>query len=461
MYLRTYSLDGIPLNPVDINGGTIDGTVIGGSAPAAGSFLALVATTGTFSGVLSVDDVTDTSSGVTGSIHTDGGLGVAKNIFCTGSVTVSNGFFTTGTSRFGSNTGGSNNGNILVTDSDTTPSLTWRSASVAKVTLGVDVTGTTLALTGSQSISGALGVGAAPSANADLLLEAGRLMLKESTTPTADANYGKVYTKTDNKLYFQDGAGVEHDVTGSSVSFKSYAIADLGNSGTHYAGGFYEAPAAHVVLTIGGAVTQTLGSAGEMKAAHAFCVASGAGGTDLVLTVTGISIASDGTRNDSDSEVIVADADAATTDQYFETTKKWLGQVTFTLTGAAGAFTFNYGFVKYEDFGNRDFTLTDFEMTLHGSANETGFDVQLLHHKATGWTYSAAAFEPGTGAVVSSLTDNSSTNDNFTSGDYAAYKRAGLTTAIMGNDGEGTIIRMITAVNNSVSHGTLHIGVTV
>ena len=52
-----------------------------------------------------------------------------------------------------------------------------------------------------------------PSDNADLTLGGdGRLCLKETTTPTADADYGKVYCKADNKLYFQDGAGVEHEI---------------------------------------------------------------------------------------------------------------------------------------------------------------------------------------------------------------------------------------------------------
>lgn len=36
--------------------------------------------------------------------------------------------------------------------------------------------------------------------------------LKEITTPTATPDYGKVYTKNDNKLYFQDGAGNEHEI---------------------------------------------------------------------------------------------------------------------------------------------------------------------------------------------------------------------------------------------------------
>jgi hypothetical protein len=60
---------------VIINGGTIDGTVIGGNVAAA-----ISGTTGTFSGVLSIDDTTQSTSTITGSIHTDGGLGVALNI---------------------------------------------------------------------------------------------------------------------------------------------------------------------------------------------------------------------------------------------------------------------------------------------------------------------------------------------------------------------------------------------
>ena len=40
----------------------------------------------------------------------------------------------------------------------------------------------------------------------------GTLFMKETTTPTATTNYGKVYTKSDNKLYFQDGAGTEKEI---------------------------------------------------------------------------------------------------------------------------------------------------------------------------------------------------------------------------------------------------------
>lgn len=65
--------------------GAIDG-VLGGVTPAAVS-----ATTITGSGVLSIDDTTQSTSSITGSIHTDGGLGVAKDVFIDGSATIAGG----------------------------------------------------------------------------------------------------------------------------------------------------------------------------------------------------------------------------------------------------------------------------------------------------------------------------------------------------------------------------------
>ena len=65
----------------DINGGNIDGTVIGAASVAAGSFAAVVGTTGTYSGILKTDDTTDATSKTDGSLQTDGGLSVAKAIY--------------------------------------------------------------------------------------------------------------------------------------------------------------------------------------------------------------------------------------------------------------------------------------------------------------------------------------------------------------------------------------------
>jgi len=142
------------------------------------------------------------------------------------------------------------------------------------------------------------------------------------------------------------------------ISLSSSITAQGVGFGNFYLRGFYDCPVADSNLTQA-ATTQTYGSAAESHAAHAVCVAAAAGvtdGTGLVLTVTGTSITDAGVRTTSDSEVIVADGTAAATDQYYETTKKWLGQVTYTLTSAGGAtaynFDFNYGFAAYDDLGN-------------------------------------------------------------------------------------------------------------
>jgi len=63
-------------------------TALSGSTIAA---QALTATTLTGSGVLSIDDTTDSTSGTSGSIHTDGGLGVAKDIYVGSQITIQNG----------------------------------------------------------------------------------------------------------------------------------------------------------------------------------------------------------------------------------------------------------------------------------------------------------------------------------------------------------------------------------
>lgn len=43
------------------------------------------------------------------------------------------------------------------------------------------------------------------------------LLLAETTTPTAQTNFAQIYTKSDNKIYIQDGAGVEHEISESDL----------------------------------------------------------------------------------------------------------------------------------------------------------------------------------------------------------------------------------------------------
>ena len=251
----------------------------------------------------------------------------------------------------------------------------------------------------------------------------------------------------------------------TTTTFKSYSHS-TGATGEHWFAGYYNAPAADANLTQA-SLTQTLGTTGGgARGAHAFLVAAAAGTTDagtVSIVVSGTSITDAGVRATSQSETIVADVTAMATDAYYETTKKWLGQVTYTLTGAGGAATFaadfNYGFAKYEDFGNRDFVITDFECVFSGGATDTGVNIELLHHKTTGWTYSAAAFVPGAGAIVDCSTDFS-TDCKVVSGEEFAYKRAGLSTLVTGSGSEGVLIRLTTAQANSIDFMDCHVGVS-
>ena len=52
---------------------------------------AVTATTLTGSGILSIDDATQSTSGTTGSIHTDGGLGIAKDLVVAGDINAADG----------------------------------------------------------------------------------------------------------------------------------------------------------------------------------------------------------------------------------------------------------------------------------------------------------------------------------------------------------------------------------
>ena len=271
---------------------------------------------------------------------------------------------------------------------------------------------------------------------------------------------------TNNGVLQSTNTGVQSWIP--NVVFKSFSATTqgLGASPDIYLAGFYEAPAIDSNLTQAG-TTQTYGTATKSQAAHAFLVAAAAGtatgGSGAVtIVVSGISITDAGVRNASDTEVIVSDITAMTTDAYYETSKKWLGQVTYTLTvGATGhtayAADFNYGFCKYDDCGNRDFKITDFECVGFAGANDTDLDIIIYHHSSAGWTYSAAAFVSG-GTVIAQLNTDHSTDDQLVSGEHFAYKRDNLTTSVAGSGSEGFLVKVSSSANNAIEYINVHIG---
>jgi len=234
-------------------------------------------------------------------------------------------------------------------------------------------------------------------------------------------------------------------------------------SGDFYVSGYFDAPAADSNLTNAGP-TQTYGTASGSYAAHAFVVAAAAGVTDgssLVLTATGTSITDAGVRTTSDSETLVAVCTTSTTNQYYETTKKWLGTVTFTLSSAGGTtfnYDFNYGYVAYNDWDNKDFKLKSLNAEWYAGANDTGFDIHIYAHNATGWTYHATAFVPGN-TPIQSISNEHSTDNNLVNNRYGRWKKTGLSNSIAGSGSEGLIVHIVTTVNNSVEwiNVSLHI----
>lgn len=242
------------------------------------------------------------------------------------------------------------------------------------------------------------------------------------------------------------------------ATFKS----PTGASGVFHAFGFYEAPAADANLTQA-STTQTMGSANNAYSAHAFIVSKQAGTTDagtVSLVVSGTSITSGGVRAAADSETIVADITALGANTYIESTKMWLGQITYTLTPAGGATTyaldFNYGLASTCHFWEKKVTIRQFEATGRAGANDTGFNIQLLKHSSTGWTYSAAAFVAG-GTVLLDMNTDYNTEKNLVSGKRFHYHRKGLTTIINGAaaatltaPNEGIVVRITTGANNAV-----------
>lgn len=248
-------------------------------------------------------------------------------------------------------------------------------------------------------------------------------------------------------------------IAGKSYSFTSNGI----GAGIYYIGGFYESSAGDVTLDQVSS-TATHGIANNPYAAHGFAVFGGVGvvvgGGQVGLRINGNSINDAGVLTPGDSEDITDDITSVILNDYLETPKKWVGQIQYELYVVSGTPTsytvaFNYGYAKYEDANNLDFTIHGIEAVGLAGAVDTNFNIRLLHHKKTGWIYSAGSFSPGDG-VIAEYSADMAPYDNLANTENFAWKRDNLSTFINGKADEGVIVEITTGANNSVQAMDVH-----
>lgn len=298
------------------------------------------------------------------------------------------------------------------------------------------------------------------------------VLFPETTTPVAVSGFGQMYTKVNKNLYFQDGAGDEHIIHGFPT-FKSETVntQGLGGSADVYAFGSYEFSTTDANLNQG-ATTATFGGANVTHAAHAFIVAGGVGTVDtgvVGLRVTGTSITDGGVRTPGDSETIVTDitdAGQVALNTYIEG-KKWLGTITFELFTVSGSpttysFDFNYGLSAYDDMANNDFAIDSILAEGLGGATDTEVDVQLIHHRFSGWLYAATGFSAvqPVNIIASLVGDHTATENEVLNSTHFRWKRTQLNANIAGGDSEGILVLVSTSANNAIEYCNIHIGLS-
>lgn len=223
-------------------------------------------------------------------------------------------------------------------------------------------------------------------------------------------------------------------------TFTSFGLA----AGTDYVGGFY-------VLNSGNSdfgTPQTLGNANVSYAAHAFIVTGAETTNALTIRVSGTSITDAGARTTSDTQDIVIPGSTAA-NSYYETSKKWLGQVTLTYISGDGK-QCNWGYAKYWDNNNNDFRVEGLEATWVGNATDANPNISLIHHKTTGWTYNVGSEPTPPTAIADMITDHV-TETRVESGIPGAWKRSNLLTTVSGSASEGTIFQIDTNSANTFS----------
>jgi hypothetical protein len=249
-------------------------------------------------------------------------------------------------------------------------------------------------------------------------------------------------------------------------------VSPAGSSGRNYLGGFYYASAADANLTQA-SKTVTWGTANVGYGAKAFIVSAAAGtvaagaGNVVSIVVSGTSIEpTTGVRSAASTETIVTSIAAMGANTFYQTTKRWVGTITYTLTVTGGtpatySCDFNYGFNKTASYAERHGHITRLNVKVRAGATDTGFNIRLLLHNGVGWTYSAAAFVPGaavgSASEICNMNTDYVTEKNLQNGEAFGYIRTDMMKHFNGTAGEGFIIEVTTSTNKAVDTMTVQV----
>lgn len=233
--------------------------------------------------------------------------------------------------------------------------------------------------------------------------------------------------------------------------------------GTSYVNGYYDAPSSAFSFT--GSDSVAYGTGNIAYGAHAFIITPTAGlvvGTDIEVKVSGAYYVDSTGVLAAGSEIITSNLENESPEMYLETNLKWVGQVTFQITTGAptDTGTLNYGYSKYEDVGDRKFNCVycEFQGKANGSTSEADLEIQLLKHQATGWTYSASNFVPGSFPAIVDFKQLYTPFCNLANGQNFAFKRTGIYETVRGDLSEGILWRM---VHNGNTYDVVNIAVGV
>ena len=176
-----------------------------------------------------------------------------------------------------------------------------------------------------------------------------------------------------------------------------------------------------------------------------------------VIRITGTTIDDLGTRTTGvNVDIAVDDAGAAGT--YYETTEKWLGQVSIVVLSGPDLLC-NYGFTKYWDNNNTDFKVVGVDATWLGAKNDANPDIHLHHHRPTGWTYNVGS-TPTPPTEIATMNGDHVTEIQIATDQEGAWKRTNLSIDVMGSASEGTIIELTTTTNRTYAIGNFLIRIT-